>query len=226
MGKKKKRRKRLKIKSVLIFLLFILMIIGFFFALSLIKVRTYYVYDNNYLDDNEILNILKLNKETSFVTINTPMEKSLAKKSKLIKDVKIKRTLDFEIKVYIKEYNIMFYDSTKKKTILENKEEVDYIDNNAPVLINEISDKKIYNKLISKMNKINKNTLSMISEITYSPNGIDKERFLLSMNDGNYVYVTLTKLSKINDYKSIIDSVENKKGILYLDYGNYFVPKE
>ncbi len=226
MGKKKKRRKRLKIKSVLIFLLFILMIIGFFFALSLIKVRTYYVYDNNYLDDNEILNILKLNKETSFVTINTPMEKSLAKESKLIKDVKIKRTLDFEIKVYIKEYNIMFYDSTKKKTILENKEEVDYIDNNAPVLINEISDKKIYNKLISKMNKINKNTLSMISEITYSPNGIDKERFLLSMNDGNYVYVTLTKLSKINDYKSIIDSVENKKGILYLDYGNYFVPKE
>lgn len=226
MGKKKKRRKRLKIKSVLIFLLFILMIIGFFFALSLIKVRTYYVYDNNYLDDNEILNILKLNKETSFITINTPMEKSLAKKSKLIKDVKIKRTLDFEIKVYIKEYNIMFYDSTKKKTILENKEEVDYIDNNAPVLINEISDKKIYNKLISKMNKINKNTLSMISELTYSPNGIDKERFLLSMNDGNYVYVTLTKLSKINDYKSIIDSVENKKGILYLDYGNYFVPKE
>lgn len=226
MGKRKKRRKRLKIKSVLIFLLFILMIIGFFFALSLIKVRTYYVYDNNYLDDNEILNILRLNKETSFITINTPMEKSLAKKSKLIKDVKIKRTLDFEIKVYIKEYNIMFYDSTKKKTILENKEEVDYIDNNAPVLINEISDKKIYNKLISKMNKINKNTLSMISELTYSPNGIDKERFLLSMNDGNYVYVTLTKLSKINDYKSIIDSVENKKGILYLDYGNYFVPKE
>ena len=226
MGKRKKRRKRLKIKSVLIFLLFIFMIIGFFFVLSLIKVRTYYVYDNNYLDDNEILNILKLNKETSFITINTPMEKSLAKKSKLIKDVKIKRTLDFEIKVYIKEYNIMFYDSTKKKTILENKEEVDYIDNNAPVLINEISDKKIYNKLISKMNKINKNTLSMISELTYSPNGIDKERFLFSMNDGNYVYVTLTKLSKINDYKSIIDSVENKKGILYLDYGNYFVPKE
>ena len=47
-----------------------------------------------------------------------------------------------------------------------------------------------------------------------------------SMNDGNYVYVTLTKLSKINEYKSIIESVENKKGILYLDYGNYFVPKE
>ncbi|MBQ1496461.1 MAG: FtsQ-type POTRA domain-containing protein [Bacilli bacterium] len=226
MGKKKKRRKRLKIKSVLIFLLFILVIIGFFFALSLIKVRTYYVYDNNYLKDDEILNILKLDKNSSFITINTPFERSLAKKSKLIKDVKIKRTLDFEIKIYIKEYNVMFYDSINKKTILENNEEVDYIDNNAPILINEISDKTIYEKLVKKMGKVNKNSLNMISEITYSPNGIDKERFLFSMNDGNYVYVTLTKISKINDYKSIIDSVENKKGILYLDYGNYFVPKE
>ena len=122
MGKKKKRRKRLKIKSVLIFLLFILVIIGFFFALSLIKVRTYYVYDNNYLKDDEILNILKLDKNSSFITINTPFERSLAKKSKLIKDVKIKRTLDFEIKIYIKEYNVMFYDIINKKTILENNE--------------------------------------------------------------------------------------------------------
>ena len=165
MGKKKKRRKRLKIKSVLIFLLFILVIIGFFFALSLIKVRTYYVYDNNYLKDDEILNILKLDKNSSFITINTPFERSLAKKSKLIKDVKIKRTLDFEIKIYIKEYNVMFYDSINKKTILENNEEVDYIDNNAPILINEISDKTIYEKLVKKMGKVNKNSLNMISEI-------------------------------------------------------------
>ena len=46
------------------------------------------------------------------------------------------------------------------------------------------------------------------------------------MVDANYVYVTLTKIKNINEYKNIIDSMENKKGILYLDYGNYFVPKE
>ena len=76
------------------------------------------------------------------------------------------------------------------------------------------------------MMKIDDNTLNIISEISYTPNDIDKERFLFSMNDGNYVYVTLTKLKNINEYKNIIDSVENKKGILYLDYGNYFVPSE
>lgn len=226
MGKKRKKRKRLKIKSVLIFLLFILFLIGIAYALTLIKVRTYYVYNNTYLTDAEVLKELKLDKNSSFVTINTYYEKSLIKKSKFIKDVKIKRTLDLEIKVDIKEYKILFYDSKSKKTVIENGEAIDYLDTNSPVLVNSIDDKDVYKNLVKKMNKINNNVLSTISEISYSPNGIDKERFLLSMNDGNYVYVTLTKLSKINDYKKIIDSVENKKGILYLDYGNYFVPKE
>ena len=226
MGKKRKKRKRLKIKSVLIFLLFILFLIGIAYALTLIKVRTYYVYNNTYLTDAEVLKELKLDKNSSFVTINTYYEKSLIKKSKFIKDVKIKRTLDLEIKVDIKEYKILFYDLKSKKTVIENGEAIDYLDTNSPVLVNSIDDKDVYKNLVKKMNKINNNVLSTISEISYSPNGIDKERFLLSMNDGNYVYVTLTKLSKINDYKKIIDSVENKKGILYLDYGNYFVPKE
>lgn len=226
MSKKRKKRKKLKAKNILLFLLIILLLIGIFYVLSLIKVRTYYVYNNNYLSDNEVLKELRLNKDTSFITINTPQLKLNAKKSKLIKDVSIKRTLDLEIKVNIKEYRMLFYDSINKKTVIENGKSIDYLDTDIPVLINKVDDKAVYDNLVKKMNKINLKTSNMISEITYSPNGIDKERFLFSMNDGNYVYVTLTKLSKINEYKSIIESVENKKGILYLDYGNYFVPKE
>lgn len=226
MSKKRKKRKKLKAKNILLFLLFILFIIGIFYALSLVKVRTFFVYNNNYLSDNEVLKELRLNKDTSFITINTPQLKLNAKKSKLIKDVSIKRTLDLEIKVNIKEYRMLFYDSINKKTVIENGKSIDYLDTDIPVLINKVDDKAVYDNLVKKMNKINLKTSNMISEITYSPNGIDKERFLFSMNDGNYVYVTLTKLSKINEYKSIIESVENKKGILYLDYGNYFVPKE
>ena len=226
MSKKRKKRKKFKAKNILLFLLIILLLIGIFYVLSLIKVRTYYVYNNNYLSDNEVLKELELNKDTSFITINTPQLKLNAKKSKLIKDVSIKRTLDLEIKVNIKEYRMLFYDSINKKTVIENGKSIDYLDTNIPVLINKVDDKTVFDNLIKKMKKINLKTSNMISEITYSPNGIDKERFLFSMNDGNYVYVTLTKLSKINEYKSIIESVENKKGILYLDYGNYFVPKE
>ena len=226
MGKKRRKRKKLRIKNVFIFLLFIGLVIGIIYLLTLIKVRTFFVYNNKYLKDEDVLKELKLDSNSSFLLTNTPLEKSIIRKSDLIKDVKIHKTLDLEIKIDIKEYKVLFYDENNKKTVIENGAKIDYDILDVPVLINKIDNKDVYKNLVKKMNKVNDETLKIISEISYSPNGIDKERFLLSMNDGNYVYVTLTKLSKINEYKSIIDSVENKKGILYLDYGNYFVPKE
>ena len=42
------------------------------------------------------------------------------------------------------------------------------------------------------------------------------------MNDGNYVYITTTRLSNINKYESVLEQLEGKKGILYLDSGNHF----
>ena len=226
MSKKRRKRKKLKIKSVLIFLCFLIVLAGLFYLLTLIKVRTYFVYNNHYLTDEEVLKELKLDNNSSFLLTNNFFEISIIRKSKLLKDVKISRTIDLELKIKVYEYKKLFYDGNEKKTIIENGEKVNYNDNHLPILINKIDDKDVYKNLVKKMNKVKDTTLEMISEISYSPNGIDKERFLFSMNDGNYVYVTLTKLSKINDYKTIINSVENKKGILYLDYGNYFVPKE
>ena len=42
------------------------------------------------------------------------------------------------------------------------------------------------------------------------------------MNDGNYVYLTLNKFNKINNYLEIVRTFNNVKGILYLDSGEYF----
>ena len=224
--KKKKKKRKLKLKSVFIFVLIIFFIVGIICLLSLLKVKTFFVYNNNYLSDDEVLKELKLNKDSSFLFTNTFTEKAIVRKSKLIRDLKIDKTLSLEVKVHIDEYKILFYNDKTKKTVLENGNEIDYVYDNAPVLINKIDDKEIYKKFIKKFTKVDNKVIDSISEIIYSPNGIDKERFLLSMNDGNYVYVTISKLTKINEYQKIIGSVENRKGILYLDYGNYFVPKE
>ena len=221
----KKKKKRLRVKNVFIFVLILAVLVGAICLLSLLKVKTYYIYNNKYLSDKEVLDELKLNKKSSFLFTNTFSEKAIIKKSKLIKDVKLKKTISLEIKVDVTEYKILFVND-KNKSVLENGTEIDYIYDNAPLLINKVEDKEIYKKFIKKMCKVDDTILDSISEISYTPNGIDKERFLLSMNDGNYVYVTISKLTKINEYKDIIGSVENRKGILYLDYGNYFVPKE
>lgn len=223
---KKRKKRKIKFKSILITLFLLLIIALVVYTVSLLRVKTYYVYDNKYLTDEEVLDILKLNKKSSFLLTNTLTEKAIISKSKRIKNVKIKRTLSLEVKVYVTEYKVLFYDNDSKKSVIENGTTVDYKYDNSPVLINKIEDKEIYKKFLNKMNKVDTDILDIISEIKYVPNGIDKERFLLSMNDGNYVYVTISKLHKINEYRSVIDSVEDKRGILYLDYGNYFVPKE
>ena len=224
--KKKRKKRKIKVKSVALTILVLLILTLVIYVISLFKVKTYYVYNNKYLSDEEVLEILKLNKNSSYLFTNTLTEKAITAKSKRIKDVKIKKTLSLEIKVYVTEYKILYYDEENKYSVIENGEKVKYRYDDSPVLVNKIEDKEIYKKFLNKMNKIDIEILDIISEIKYVPNGIDKERFVLSMNDGNYVYVTISKLHKINEYRSVIDSVEDKKGILYLDYGNYFVPKE
>lgn len=223
--KKKKKKKRLRVKSVLK-ILFLVPIIVIIYFISKIPVRNFYVNNNTYLSDEQVLNELKLDKNSSFLLTNHIILNKNIEKSKYIKEVRFSRNLSLEVTLDVSLYRRLFYDNEKNKVILENGTEIDYERDDLPVLINKIEDSKIYESLVNKMMKIDDNTLNIISEISYTPNDIDKERFLFSMNDGNYVYVTLTKLKNINEYKNIIDSVENKKGILYLDYGNYFVPSE
>ena len=46
------------------------------------------------------------------------------------------------------------------------------------------------------------------------------------MDDGNLVYITLTKIEKLNKYNDIKDKMDNKTGIIYLDSGNYIEIKD
>lgn len=46
------------------------------------------------------------------------------------------------------------------------------------------------------------------------------------MVDSNYVYITLSKIDKINKYNAIVQQMENKIGIIYLDSGDYVEIKD
>ena len=72
------------------------------------------------------------------------------------------------------------------------------------------------------MKEVDKSILGKISEISYDPNDYDKDRFLLYMDDGNSVFLTLTKFEMINYYNEVLSQLEGRKGILYLDSGNHF----
>ena len=220
----KKKKKKRKLKKIIVVFLTIIIISLIIFLLSLIKVKGYYVLNNKYIDEETILSTCSLDENSSYFLTWSFFVNSKCKNNSMIKKVKVDHTKTFEIRLHVTEYKVLFkYDNY---AINELGKKVDFDDNSAPILVNKVDNKDIYNNLIRKMNKVDDNILSIVSEIKYDPNEVDKERFLFYMNDGNMVYVTLSKITKINSYPSITKTIENKKGVLYLDYGNYFVPKE
>ena len=76
------------------------------------------------------------------------------------------------------------------------------------------------------MKEVDRDIINRISEIKYDPSKVDKERFIFTMSDGNYVYITLDKLKSINNYVKIsleiINKFGKKNGTLNLDAGEYF----
>lgn len=222
---KKNKRKKLNIKKVFFILFFLVCISYSIYLLINIPVRTIYVTGNKFYSDEEILKLINIDKKTPLLLINNKKISKKIKNDKVIKNVKIKKNIFLEVEVKVDEKRLIYFDQNTKKTVLEDGTSIAYIDNDLPILLNNIDDKKIYNNFLTKMKKVTDNSLNIISEIKYNPNEIDKERFLVSMTDGNYVYLTLSKISKINEYSKISRTLSNKKGILYLDYGNYFLEK-
>lgn len=222
--KVKVKKKKLKIKNILITLLIVLLLILTVIDVINMPVKNIYISGNNILNDKTIIEIADLTSYPPFInTYFNNIKKKLLNNS-YIKNVNIKKTLNRKIYIEIEEYNpICIY---KDKLILSSTKSVDntYDINHVPYIINDMD--IVYDKFITKFNKVEKEILSKISHIEYKPNEIDKERFLLYMTDSNYVYITLSKIDKINKYNSIITKMENKKGIIYLDSGDYVEIKD
>ena len=122
----------------------------------------------------------------------------------------------------LEEYDVLFKNDTLNKYVLDNKKEITSdLEFRVPRLVNYTPDKK-YSSLIENMKSVDKSILGKISEISYQPNEFDKDRFLLLMDDGNSVYLTLTKFEMINYYNEVLGQLEGRRGILYLDSGNHF----
>lgn len=219
--KKEVVRKKFKFTKFLIVLL-VLYLFGFFiYSIIISPIKNIYISGNDYLSDQEIIDTSGLkNYPSYFLTSKNSIKKKLLKNN-LIKEVKINKKLIGQVYINVTETKPLFYYSNTKKTVLEDGNTIEDNKYIIPTLINTV-DNEMLDKLIDKYSDVKEEIRLMISEMKYVPNDIDKERFILMMNDGNYVYITLYKFSSINDYTKILQTLENKKGILYLDSGNYF----
>lgn len=220
--KKTKPVKKYKIKYKSIIVCFLVIYIVYFLINQFlsIKISNIYILNNIYLSDQEIIEIANLQDYPNTFKNRCGVIKDKLLKNDYIKDVKVSKKNLSEVYIDVIENTPLFYNLSLNKTVLSNNKTVD--DKlNVPTLINYVPD-TIYDKFIEKMNLLNSDILNRISEIEYNPNDVDTERFILTMIDDNYVYLTLYKFESINNYTDIIKNFEDKKGILYLDSGEYF----
>lgn len=223
-------KKRVKRKfNPLKFLTFIaFIIICYFLTVYLLDIKTknIVVLNNNYYSDEKIIETSGIENYPKFLSLNTNKIKKKLLKLDLIENVTIKKKWNFVLELTIKEKKILYLVRSENKYRLSDNKLYDLDDVlSVPTLINYIPESN-EKKFVNAFKNIDNNIISMISEIEYSKTSYDSDRFLLYMKDGNMVYVTTTKLKSLNKYVDIVSKLENKKGILYLDSGNYFEIKE
>lgn len=218
--KRTTKKRRLKYKNIFLFLGVVGLVGLGIFLIFQVAITNIYITNTRYLTDQEIIEYAGLSDYPKLInTFSVSLKKKL-KQHPLIKSVKITKKMFTNIYLDITENRPLFYDSNQNKTILLDGSTYEQ-EFNVPYLINYIPD-TIYPNFYKNMMLVYPEVLDRISEIKYDPNDVDDERFLLLMNDGNYVYVTISKFTSINNYLDIVKKFGNKKGILYLDSGEYF----
>ena len=225
MAKKIVKKRKIKFLNLLLVLLVITgLSFVVYFSLQ-IPVKNIIIKNTSYLNDDMILELAEIKDYPPFITTNTKKVERKLEKSPYISNAKLRKKFGFIFILDIKENKPLFYDLNKNKYIFDNKEKIEENDISrnfrVPRLLNYVPDKK-YSKFIKSMKKVDPSILSKISDIEYQPNDYDKDRFLLYMDDGNMVYLTLTKFKMINHYNEVLSQLDNHKGILYLDNGNHF----
>ena len=223
MARGVKKKRKLKVTNLLLSFLFIILILLAIAFLTDIKINNIVIKGNTLYSDWEIIEMAQLDDyPSSLKTLSSSIEKRLLKDN-YVKDVKVQRPSLTKVIINIEENLPLFYYLPAEKTILADKTEVE--DNfPVPTVINYVPD-KIYFKFLKAISSVDYDIVKRISEIKYDPNEVDEGRFFLTMNDGNQVYLTLNEFDKIDNYLDIIKEFDNKKGILYLDSGEYFEVK-
>ena len=224
MAKKIVKRKKIKLIPVLILLLILfLLFIVTYFVIN-IRIRNIYIHGNDNISDEYIIDYLNISDYPSITTNPAWSMENKLKSSPYITGAKIKKKFFGVLDIEIEENELLFFKKYDNKYVFKDLIETDEIiyDVSPVVVINYIPDTE-YDSFLRKFQKIPREVIDKISEIKYDPTEYDTGRFLFYMIDGNYVYVTTTKLESINYYNEIYPTLEGKKGTLYLDSGNHFV---
>jgi len=214
--KKLVKKKKLKLLPCFIVLLLfggLSFLVYFFLNLP---IKNLIVKNTVYLNDDYVLELAGVKDYPSFWLLSTNEIEKKLETSPYILEADVERNFFHVLVISVTENKPLFINNTNHTVVFADKEEVKIDEEidlfRVPRLINYVPDNK-YKTFVKGMANIKKDILGKISDIEYQPNDYDKDRFLLYMDDGNMVYLTLTKFDMINYYNDVLSQLENKKGI-------------
>ena len=216
------KKKVIKVRYGRIFLCIILPICFLFVLIKFVNfpLKNIYISGNSILSDQEIIELAGISNYPSMFDITSYKIEKKLKSNKYISDVIVKKKNLKEIYIEIEENVPILYYTYSDETIFSDKNK--YLGSYSNIILLNYTPTEKLDSLVDGMILLSSDVRSRISELQYVPNDVDDDRFLLTMNDGNYVYITLTKIELLDSYINIVKEFNNKKGILYLDSGEYF----
>lgn len=218
MKKRVKKRRRLKIGRILLAFFLLFLTIFVIYSILNLKITNIFISGNYYLSDQQIIDAASIGDYPSVIK-GVKQIKNL-KDNIYIKDVRVKVRKITQVYIKVTENRPLFYSIDMEKTVLLDGRTTSE-KYPTPTLLNYVID-SVYPTFVKELGKLDIDILNRISEIKYEPNDVDDNRFLLLMTDGNYVYINNSTFYKLSKYMEIIRNFPNKKGVLYLDYGNNF----
>ena len=194
--KKSEKERKFNYKKLIIVFAIILFCVGVFFWYRSLKITNVYVTGNKVLKESEILSKTNLLDYPHIYEISTKDIENELIKLDLINKVKVHKSLFGKVTIEIEE-NKVLYQKKNDKYVLSDNSEVELNKNllGIPTLVNDCGG--VCEKLNTKMLLIDDDILKHVSEIEYKKTDLDKERFMFYMSDGNYVYITLSKINKL-----------------------------
>lgn len=222
MAGKRKKRVRLKVKNLMILLLVFSFVVLMGYCFIMMPIDNIYISGNEILSDDEIMDMVNINDYPSFILANRFEMKKILLDNSYVDSVTIRKKFGNILEFEIVEHRVVA-SNKDGKIILSSGEVIDntYGIYDVPLLVNDIGDDSVYKLFVTKMRDIDRDILRQVSEIEYSPVEVDSERFLFYMSDKNLVHVSLTKLNKIDKYNKIKDKLEGRRGVIYLDSGDF-----
>ena len=224
--KREKKKRRINLKRVFMFFLTLIIFSIIMYCLFKTRTKNIIILNNDYYTDEELIEACGLEDYPIFLTLNTKSIEKKLEKFDLINKADVKKKWGFRLQIELTNNKVLYYVRSKDEYMTSNSKtyKIDNI-SGIPTLINYVPE-EIEAAFIKEFSKVDANIISQISEIEYNKTAFDERRFLLYMNDGNLVYITVSKTDILNKYVNIVKKLNNKKGILYLDSGNYFEIKE